>query len=83
MKEEDVKHCCAVGAGVDGGDGGLVRKRWKLFWDFDGRVASPACYLRLQTRNIFKIVLNELTKQFKKMNSQKQFFLSMHFLKLF
>ena len=43
MKEEDVKHRCAVGAGVDGGDGGLVRKRWKFFWDFDGRVASPAC----------------------------------------
>ena len=63
-EEEDVKDRCAVGAGVDGGDGGLVRKRWKLFWDFDGRVASPACYHRLQTRNIFKIILNELTKQF-------------------
>ena len=52
-EEEDVKDRCTVGAGVDGGDGGLVRKRWKLFWDFVGRVPSPMCYHRLQTRNIF------------------------------
>ena len=31
MKEEDVKHRFAVGAGVDGGDGGLVSTMQEIF----------------------------------------------------
>ena len=30
-EEEDVKDCCAVGAGVDGGDGGLVSTMQEIF----------------------------------------------------
>ena len=55
MEEEDVKDRCTVGAGVDGGDGGLVRKRWKLFWNFVGRAPLPMCNHCLQTCNIFLI----------------------------